>query len=418
MTQVKNYNESILESMTNGVVTVNALGEIVKANRAALQILKRDAADLSGLRVRDFFRDANAWIADTVEQVQRSGKPEVAMAASLVVTEGVAEAGSEAASMNLSVVPLPEGKDGEQGCILMIEDITKEKRLKSTMARYMTKEVADKLLEEGESALGGKLERATLLFTDIRGFTTISEQIGPQETVKMLNEYFTLMVDIILEKGGILDKYIGDAIMAVFGSPFRGPEDADHAVQAAIGMLQAQSVFNEKRVAAGQAPVLTGIGLNTDEVLSGNIGSLKRMDYTVIGDGVNLAARLESANKTYGTQILVSEFTVRDLKGSYLMREIDKMVVKGKSQPVGVYEILDHFEESSPARLASALALYNEGQQAYRSQDWSGARRAFEAALGQNPEDGVSRMYRERCEYFMTHPPPSNWDGVWVMKSK
>ena len=362
VTRVKNYNESILESMTNGVVTVNAIGDIVKANRAALGMLKRDASDLSGHPVRDFFRGRNTWIADSVESVRLSGRPEVAMEASLWLSDDeTADRG--AASMNLSVVPLPEGKDGQQGCILMIEDITKEKRLKSTMARYMTKEVADKLLEEGEAALGGKLQHATLLFTDIRGFTSISERIGPQETVKMLNEYFSIMVDIILEKGGILDKYIGDAIMAVFGAPFRGPEDADHAVQTAVEMLRSLRQFNARRIADGQEAVRMGIGVNTDEVLSGNIGSLKRMDYTVIGDGVNLASRLESANKSYGTEILVSEFTVAELKGSYIMRQVDLMRVKGKSKPVGVFEILDHFGETSLARLPRVVKLFEDGQQ-------------------------------------------------------
>ena len=417
VTRVKNYNESILESMTNGVVTVSALGEIVKANRAALGMLKRDASELTGRLVREFFSGRNTWIADSVESVRRSGLPEVAMEASLWLSEGEG-ADRGAASINLSVVPLPLGKDGQQGCILMLEDITKEKRLKSTMARYMTKEVADKLLEEGEAALGGKVQRATLLFTDIRGFTSISERIGAQETVKMLNEYFTIMVDVILEKGGILDKYIGDAIMAVFGAPFRTPEDADHAVQTAVGMLRALRTFNAKRMAEGQEAVRMGIGINTDEVLSGNIGSLKRMDYTVIGDGVNLASRLESANKAYGTEILVSEFTVSELKGAYIMREVDQMRVKGKSKPVGVFEILDHFGETSLARLPRVLELFERGQERYRGRDWAGARGFFELALGLNPRDGVSRMYRDRCDYFTEHPPAEDWDGVWDMKEK
>lgn len=417
VTRVKNYNESILESMTNGVITVNPTGQIVKANRAALGMLKRDASALSGHQVAEFFRGGNAWIAESVASVRTSGRPEVAMEASLWLSE---EEGAEraAASMNLSVVPLPEGKDGQQGCILMIEDITKEKRLKSTMARYMTKEVADKLLEEGEAALGGKVQRATLLFTDIRGFTSISERIGAQETVKMLNEYFSIMVDIILEKDGILDKYIGDAIMAVFGAPFPGPEDADHAVQAAVGMLRALRVFNAKRAAEGHEAVRMGIGVNTDDVLSGNIGSLKRMDYTVIGDGVNLASRLESANKAYATEILVSEFTVRALKGAYIMREVDKMRVKGKSQPVGVFEILDHFGPDSAARQPRVLELFDQGQQRYRSGDFAEAGALFEAVLGLNARDGVSRMYRDRCAYFSEHPPSTDWDGVWDMKEK
>ena len=300
----------------------------------------------------------------------------------------------------------------------MIEDITNEKRLKTTMARYMTKEVAEKLLEEGEDALGGKIQKASVLFTDIRGFTSISEQIGAHETVRLLNEYFGLMVDIILEKGGILDKYIGDAIMAVFGAPFSSPEDADNAVQAAILMLRALRDFNKKRIREGLAPIHMGIGINTDEVLSGNIGSLRRMDYTVIGDGVNLASRLESANKTYGTELLISDSTALALKGAYLMRDVDKIRVKGKSQPVGVFELLDHMEPGEGARDPVVVKTFDAGLQCYRMRQWALAAAAFDEVLRLHEGDGLSTLYRDRCDYFTAHPPPDDWDGVWVMKEK
>ncbi len=258
----------------------------------------------------------------------------------------------------------------------------------------------------------------TVLFSDVVDSTPLGEALDPEQLRALMSRYFAEMRAVIERHGGSVEKYIGDAIMAVFGSPFRGPEDADHAVQAAVGMLRAQRLFNDRRVAAGQEPILTGIGVNTDDVLSGNIGSLKRMDYTVIGDGVNLASRLESANKAYGTEILVSEFTVSELKGSYIMREVDKMRVKGKSKPVGVFEILDHFGETSLARLPRVLELFEQGQERYRGRDWAAARGFFEQAFGLNPRDGVSRLYRDRCDYFTEHPPAEDWDGVWDMKEK
>jgi adenylate cyclase len=220
-----------------------------------------------------------------------------------------------------------------------------------------------------------------------------------------------------MEKGGILDKYIGDAIMAVFGAPFASPDDADHAVMTAIGMLRSLHGFNSRRVAEGLDPVLMGVGINTDEVLSGNIGSMKRMDYTVIGDGVNLASRLEGANKHYGTEILVSELTVRDLQRRYRLREVDRMQVKGKSLPVGVFEVLDHLDELEP-RLGDLLDAYGRALELYRKRTWREARDAFEAALALRPHDGPSRMYAQRCTYFLEHPPAPDWDGVWVMKDK
>ncbi|HEX2570836.1 MAG TPA: GAF domain-containing protein [Polyangia bacterium] len=425
--RIKNYNESILQSMSNGVITVDEAGTIIKVNAAACRLLrKKEPGEVEGQNVHNFFAGPNAWITEAVEAVQRTGQPKVTVGADLLLIDDPVSMNdswqARMASVNLSVVPLGSEGAGEAkkqlGCMLMIEDITNEKRLRSTMSRYMSPEVAEKLLSEGEAALGGKMQKCSVLFTDIRSFTTISERLGPQETVKLLNEYFTLMVDIILDKGGILDKYIGDAIMAVFGAPFSSPEDADHAVQAAIEMLKALRAFNRQRLAEGQEPVLMGLGINSDDVLSGNIGSLKRMDYTVIGDGVNLASRLEGANKYYGTQILISEFTVRELKGHYRLREVDKIQVKGKHLPVGVYEVLDYLDDSSASSLGRMLDIYGTALERYRHREWMAARELFHQALVLRPEDGPSKLYLERCFYFLEHPPAADWDGVWVMKDK
>src|SRR5258706_3938681 len=204
--------------------------------------------------------------------------------------------------------------------------------------------IADKLVSGGAEVLGGQAVPATVLFSDIRGFTTIAEKLGAQGTVALLNEYFTLMVDCIQREEGMLDKFIGDAIMAAFGIPVAHDDDADRAVRASISMIRDLSKWNAERVSQGKPPVDIGIGLNTDMVVSGNIGSKKRMDYTIIGDGVNLAARLESACKQYAARILISEFTYRKLRGTYRTREIDLVVVKGKTKPVGVYEVLDYHD--------------------------------------------------------------------------
>ncbi len=420
--KVKNYNESILQSITNGVVTVDAAGNIVKLNAAALRLFGKDAGSVAGTPIQSFFSAKNTWIAEAVEAVKRTGKPDVSVDVDLWLDLPADSTSTrpkrDHASVNLSVVPLTDAQNVPSGCILMIEDISNEKRLKNTMARYMTKEIVDKLLEEGEAALGGKLQRVSVLFSDIRSFTSIAERAGPQETVKLLNEYFSIMVDVILERGGFLDKYIGDAIMAVFGAPFTNPEDADHAVQAAIGMFGALRILNIRRVAAGRDPVLMGLGINSDEVVSGNIGSEKRMDYTVIGDGVNLASRLESANKQYGTQILISEFTARDLRKSYLTREVDKIVVKGKHQPVSVFEVLDWVEDPTSEKLARRLALWPEALDLYRHRRFTDARKLFDEARQLEPADSLARIYVERCGFFLEQQPPPDWDGVWVMKEK
>jgi adenylate cyclase len=398
---------------------------LVTANRAALRLFRmKSAQELAGRPAAEFFSGDNAWVADAVKRVRSTGQQDVAMDVDIWLPpppngeRPVTEGRRERASVNLSAVPLKSGKGADIGSLVVLEDITNEKRLRGTMARYMPKEVADKLLQEGDAVLGGQIQTATVLFTDIRSFTTIAERLGAHQTVQLLNEYFTLMVDVILDHGGILDKYIGDAIMAVFGAPFCGPHDADNAVQTAVGMMRVLQEFNRRRADLGQDALAIGIGHNTDGVLSGNIGSPKRMDYTVIGDGVNLASRLEGANKAYGTQILLSELTVRGLTGSYRMREVDRMRVKGKQEPVAVYEVLEHLGPEQAPRLDEMLRHYNSALVYYRQRDWRKAEQIFGDAVLISPDDGLSRMYRDRCRYFAEQPPDDDWDGVWVMASK
>jgi adenylate cyclase len=234
----------------------------------------------------------------------------------------------------------------------------------------------------------------------------------------MLNEYFSIMVEVITKQGGMLDKFIGDAIMAAFGLPVAHDDDEDRAVRAAIGMITALKQWNVTRIAANLSPVEIGIGLNTDSVVSGNIGSPRRMDYTVIGDGVNLASRLESACKTYSTRILMSENTYKKLRGTYRVREVDSVQVKGKHQPVAIYEVLDYHTPESFPNLMDAVNYWKGGLEYYRQANWERAMRAFGEAAALNPQDKLPPMYIERCLHLKEHPPGDGWTGVWVMMTK
>ena len=236
--------------------------------------------------------------------------------------------------------------------------------------------------------------------------------------MSFLNEYFSLMVDCITREGGMLDKFIGDAIMACFCLPVPHDDDPDRAVRAGISMIADMWTWNGQRRAKGLKTVDMGLGLNTDMVVSGNIGSPKRMDYTVIGDGVNLASRLESACKAYSARILISESTVKKLKGTYRMRDIDLVVVKGKTEPVRVFEVLDYYDATTFPNLTDVVNQFNDGMVHYRATNWDKAVERFERCLTLNPNDKLSQTYIDRCGYLRQHQPEGDWDGVWVMKEK
>ena len=417
---MKNYNESMLESMTNAVITMNEDGKIVTCNAAGLRIMRVTVDDVLDKQADEFFAGANAWLIERVKKVEESLEQNLLMDAELEFGD---EDEKETISANVTVLPLIGEDDNQKekklGAMIMIEDISTEKRMKSTMSRYMDPGIADQLMSDGggEEFLGGKSSEITVLFSDIRSFTTITEALGAQGTVQMLNDYFTIMVDCITREGGMLDKFIGDAIMAGFGIPVAHDDDEDRAVRAAIAMIVELWEWNVERAAKGLDPIDHGVGLNTGMVVSGNIGSPKRMDYTMIGDGVNLAARLESACKQYSARLLISEFTKAKLKGTYKLRDIDMVVVKGKTEPVGVYEVLDYHTEETYPNLMDNVNYFNEGVKEYRAGNWDKGIGRFQEAIKANESDKLAQTYIERCEK-LKKDPPKDWDGVWVMTSK
>jgi adenylate cyclase len=407
---MKNYNESMLQSMSNGVITLDEDEKIITCNVAGLKILRSDSDDILGRNAKDYFIGANGWVYDKITSVGASQQSETVVDAAL-------ECGGDRLSVNAGIQPLVSSDGKKLGTMILMEDISSEKRMRSTMARYMDPGLADQLLKSGGEALGGRSVEATVLFSDLRGFTNLSEKLGPQGTVAVLNEYFTIMVDCIAHQGGMLDKFIGDAIMAIFGLPVAHSDDEDRAVVASIAMLTDLFAWNKERIAKGQPTIDMGIGLNTDLIVSGNIGSPKRMDYTVIGDGVNLASRLESACKQYGARILLSESTFAKLKGVYRSREVDSVIVTGKTKPVSVFEVLDYHTEETFPNIMDCLNQFKEGLRQYRLGNWDKGIASFTEGLKANGDDKISKIYIERCRELAANPP-KDWDGVYTMKSK
>jgi len=286
------------------------------------------------------------------------------------------------------------------------------------MARYAAKEVVDQLLASGEDVLEGSNLVATVLFADIRRFSLMSETMTPRNTVSLLNEFFTEMVEVIFTRGGMLDKYMGDGLMAIFGAPVVGSADADNALYVANEMIRALGVFNSRRARRGSEPIEIGIGLATGEVLAGSVGASKRMEYTAIGNNVNLAARLESANKYYGTAVLLAAATVDELTSRAVLRRLDLVQAKGISQPTWVYESLGHHTRASFPKLTRVIKAYEAGVDCYQRRDWQGGLGHFGAALELAPQDRPSRIFYDRCRYYQTSAPDETWDGVWIMQEK
>ncbi len=411
--KIRDYNESILRSTSNGMLALDANGRITSANPAAVQLFGEGTLDLGmllGQTAEQVFGQQNSWLLASIREVGQRGTRDVTLDADLIRPNG------EVASVNVTADVLREADFTVFGTLLVFEDLSAEKRIQSTMARFMSKEVVDQLLGSGD--LEGREQEITILFADICQFTSISEAIGPRETVSMLNEYFAEMFDVIAHHGGILDKYIGDAIMALFGAPFVRDGDADRAMHAACGMVQALRGYNTRRLSAGREPIAIGVGLNTGSAILGAIGSTKRQEYTAIGDSVNIASRLEAATRLYGVDILVAEPTVRSLREKHPLREIDLIRPKGKSLPVPVFEALGHFSDADLEAYAPAHEAYASGLISYRAREFGGALGHFRTAASLRPEDRPSQIHSERCLHFLAHPPDDNWDGVWTLKEK
>lgn len=407
--RMQQYNDRILASMSSAVITFDAEGKVVTGNPAALRILRREPADLIGQTADALFGGENAWVLDKLHRAETEAAPESAVDALL-------ELGGERVSVNLSAMPLRGGGGEPLGAMLLFDDISGEKRLRTTLARYVDAAVADRLIEADAGLLEGQSGVATVLFSDVREFTPLAERLGPQATVALLNDYLTRMVACIEVEGGTLDKFVGDEIMAVFGVPYPHEDDPDRALRAAIAMLHGLAALNAERRAAGESLLESCIGINTGEVFSGNIGSPRRMDFTVMGDGVNLASRLESACRQYGTTLLISADTRAALRGSYRMREVDRVIVKGKTQPVEIYEVLDHLDPAP--HLIDALDAFRDGMARYRARQWPAASRAFERSLALRPEDALCRVYIERCLQLAQEDPGPDWDGIWRLTKK
>jgi adenylate cyclase len=403
---MKNYLASVQESITNGILTLDDEYIIVTANKAAGKLFQMEPADLEKKDFRQIIGDRNERLMSLLSLVHSQRSARIDYDLDLALPSG------EKHSVNVNFVPLIDPNQEHQGLVLVFDDITREKRIKGAMSRYMSKDIVDRLLEDPEQqGLGGIQSQATTMFADIRGFTGIAEGMTAGQTVEFLNEYFGLMAEVIFENHGVLDKYIGDAIMAVFGVPYPQEDDAVRAVRTALQMRSVLAAINARRSSAELDPIRIGIGVCTGDVVSGNIGSEKRMDYTVIGDVVNTASRLEGLTTKYGTDILISESTREAIGKHFTVRPVDLVLFKGKKKPVHVFEVLGQQD----TRLSAAEECFCRGLELYRQKDFDEAARLFaEGWQG----DLLCRVFLDRCRFLQQNPPSNDWNGVWVSETK
>ncbi len=468
----KQYQKDILQSLSDAVISTDMEGRIVTINDAALELLGCPVIGDASTKNNKILWEKNLvgrllWEVVPIENLQfrledslrigaRHYVPEQTLIVGLYYVPGESEDSEEyilalpnstnpeffipwnqpltpqsefihsyqveaiERSINLTVNPLTNPEGGVRGGLVVLEDISQEKRLKNTMYRYLTPHVAEQVMALGEDGLMvGERKEVTILFSDIRGYTTLTENLGAAEVVSLLNQYFETMVESVFNYEGTLDKFIGDALMAVFGAPLPLTENhAWRAVETALDMRHRLHQFNERRIVQEQPQIKIGIGISSGEVVSGNIGSRKRMDYTVIGDGVNLSSRLEETTKKYGCDIILSEFTYQLCRDRVIVRELDKIRVKGKHQAVKIYELIGDRNSSLDANTEEFLSNYHAGRAAYSSRNFAQALICFEAAKRIQPLDGAVNIHIQRCHEYLRKPPAPSWSGVWTMVDK
>ncbi len=299
-----------------------------------------------------------------------------------------------------------------------ITESRNKRHLTNLFGQYVPPELVNEMSKnlDYKFSMEGESREMTVLFSDVRGFTSLSEGLEPKELSQLMNEYLTPMTHFIHEHRGTIDKYMGDAIMAFWGAPLHDPQHARHALDAAIEMVKRLREIQAQFKANGWPEFKIGIGLNTGIMSVGNMGSQFRMAYTVLGDAVNLGSRLEGATKEYGTQIVVSE-TTKTAVPEYLYRKLDCVKVKGKEQPVAIFEPIGLASEVEE-HVVAELADYEQALEHYLQKDWEEAKNAFSKLREHDPDRLLYKLYAERIKYFMENPPNEEWDGVYIFTSK
>jgi len=406
------YNKTLLSTLPVALMGTDREGVIRSINKAAVDILGFSEKELQDRLLLELF-ESESEAAQKVRQTFEQGRPFHMGAESLRLTSGKEIVG------NLYFQPLRDEEDEICGILITVEDLTYVHFLHDAFKRYVPPSVSEVIAQDPQSLkLGGEEKVLTVLFSDLIGFTAISERYPPNEMVTLLSDYFTEMTNQVFAFQGTLKEYVGDELMAIFGAPVDQADHAKKACAAALAMNDQLHLLRESWKKIGRPALRARIGINSGPMLVGNLGSPYRFSYGVVGDQVNLASRLEGLSGVYGTNILIGENTAELIDDEFLLREVDKVRVKGRKQTVRIFELIAHARTPLPEKRQASLECYTAGLEAYRQQRWEAALAQFQKTRELWPEDNPAQIMFDRSLVYRETPPDDDWDGVFQHATK
>ncbi len=406
------YNKAILSTLPVALFATNEDGKIQTVNNAAEEIFKISSDQVKGEPLVNFLKSSKELV-DKAQQTIKTGDSFHLRSEKLTLDSGKEIVG------NFYLQPLKDEEKAIRGILLTIEDLTYVHFLQDAFKHYVPPSVSELISKDPKDLkLGGEEKELTVLFSDLIGFSAISEKYSPGEMVTILSDYFDEMTDQVFLYEGTLSEYVGDELLAIFGAPVDQPDNATRACFAALAMDDCLRKMRKIWLRANRPALKARIGINTGRMLVGNLGSRHRFSYGVVGDNVNLGSRMEGLCGIYGVNILVSEATATQAKNAVILREIDKVIVKGRIQPVKIFELVSKKDDSLPPLKHESLSLYNNGLMSYYNQDWMAAIKYFKKTIDAWPKDNPAKIMIKRCETFQETPLPIEWDGVFEHLTK
>jgi len=413
--QQEQIQGELFRCLPNGIISTDKAGCIIDINERAKQLLNVSEDDkLKGRWIGELIQIKDGKFVKGL-QAALEGKDK--KSCKQYYPNQTLISGEKEQSIHLSINAIASATDANNiyGVLVVMDEITDDKHLKSPIDGFTTQDFAEEFHKDGDGRLLTKKD-VSVLFSHIHSYTSLIEGMETEEVVASVNDYFERIVDAVFRYQGTLDKYIGDGLMAVFGSPLPLEDHAWCAVQSAIEIRHRLAEFNAHRQAQNQEPIRIGIGINSDQVISGNIGSSKRIEFTAIGEGVNLASRLEAASRQYGCDIIISETTYRQCADQIWVRELDRIYARDKNQPVAIYEVVGLRSEPISEQKQQLIDRYHKGRQLYLEQQFALAMSQFALVLAIDGGDKAAVLHMQRCLHWLQSPPPEDWDGVWTLK--